>query len=78
MALYTCQTILKATGLMHGPDKPPVIVDNSGRLFSALIAIPNKVFINETESAPAPSTPVGRLTPFGDSVGQLRIEAIGN
>ena len=51
-ALATCHTILKAIGLTHAPDKPPVTVDNLGLLFSASIAIPRSVLINDTESAP--------------------------
>jgi hypothetical protein len=51
-ALATCHTILNAIGLTQAPDKPPVTVDNLGLLFSASIAIPRSVLINDTESAP--------------------------
>ena len=29
-ALYTCHTIRNATGLIAGPESPPVMVDNIG------------------------------------------------
>ena len=53
--LDTCQTIRKATGFTAGPDNPPVIVDKTGRLRSASIAIPNNVLINDILSAPLSS-----------------------
>jgi sialidase-1 len=77
-ALYTSQTILTAIGLMHGPDKPPVIVDSFGFLLSISIAIPRKVFTSETESAPAPSTARAIsliLVTLGDN---LTIKVLGN
>ena len=54
--LNTCQTIRKAIGFTHGPDKPPVIVDKTGLRVSALIAIPMMVLMSDTASAPASST----------------------
>ena len=46
----------EATGFTQGPERPPVIVDNTGLRFSASMAIPSIVLINETESAPSAST----------------------
>ncbi len=54
-AFETCHTMRKAIGLTAGPDKPPVMVDKIGFLFSASIAIPKSVFIKETLSAPLAS-----------------------
>ena len=63
-ALETCHTILNATGFTQAPDKPPVIVDNLGLLVSASIAIPNMVFIKETESAPVASADIASSAIF--------------
>ena len=52
----TCHTILNAIGFTAGPDKPPVIVESTGRLRSASTAIPNRVLIKDMLSAPALST----------------------
>src|SRR4030067_3698636 len=54
-ALYTCQTILTATGLIAGPDNPPVILWSFGLHVSVSITIPSSVFINEIASAPSSS-----------------------
>ena len=54
-ALATCQTILRAIGFTAAPLIPPVIVESTGLRFSALIAIPSRVLISDTLSAPAPS-----------------------
>ncbi len=54
--LAVCQTILTAIGRMHGPERPPVTVLNTGRLRSTSMAIPRNVLTNETESAPVAST----------------------
>ena len=54
-ALATCQTILKAIGFTAAPLIPPVTVDKIGLRFSASIAIPSKVLMSDTLSAPAPS-----------------------
>ena len=50
--LATCQTIRRAIGFTAAPLMPPVMVERTGRRFSASIAIPNNVFIKETLSAP--------------------------
>lgn len=55
-ALHTCHTILTATGRTAGPDNPPVMVDNIGRRRSTSMAIPSRVLMSDTESAPSAST----------------------
>ena len=54
-AFATCQTILKAMGFTQAPLRPPVIVLSKGLRFWASIAIPSRVLIRETESAPSVS-----------------------
>lgn len=51
-ALATCHTIRKAMGFTAAPDMPPVTVESIGRLRSASIAIPSRVLMRETLSAP--------------------------
>ena len=51
-ALATCHTIRKAMGFTAAPDIPPVTVESIGRLRSASIAIPSRVLMRETLSAP--------------------------
>ena len=55
-ALATCQTIRRAIGFTQAPLNPPVIVLKTGLRFLASIAIPSRVLIRETESAPSLST----------------------
>src|SRR3990172_10073242 len=52
----TCQTIFKATGLIAGPERPPIIFASFGLLVLISIAIPESVLIRETASAPASET----------------------
>jgi hypothetical protein len=63
-AFATCHTILRAIGLIAGPDSPPVIVDRAGLIFSTSTDIPSKVFIREIESAPSSSTTLAKSTTF--------------
>lgn len=51
-ALATCHTIRSAIGFTAAPDMPPVTVERMGRLRSASTAIPNKVLMSDTLSAP--------------------------
>ena len=46
----------RATGLIAGPDNPPVIFPRNGRRLSTSTAIPTSVLIREMPSAPAPAT----------------------
>ena len=55
-AFAVCQTILTATGLTAGPERPPVTVDRHGRRRSTSTAIPMSVLMSETASAPSAST----------------------
>jgi hypothetical protein len=54
-ALDTCHTMRTATGLMAGPDSPPILFANTGRRRWMSIFIPTKVLINESASAPPAS-----------------------
>ena len=54
-AWNTSHTIRSATGLIAGPDRPPVTFARTGLRVRALIAIPVMVLIRESASAP-PST----------------------
>src|SRR3989304_5287684 len=54
-ALYTCHTIRTATGLIAGPDNPPVILANLGLHVSVSITIPRSVLINDIAFAPSSS-----------------------
>ena len=66
----TCQTIRKATGLMAGPDSPPVMLASRGRRVSMSIAMPVIVLISESASAP-PASALRAITlmsvTFGES-----------
>src|SRR3990170_5442697 len=69
-ALYTCQTILTATGLMAGPDKPPVTLASRGFHVSVSIDMPSNVFITDRPSAPSSSHTLAKeaiSVTFGDS-----------
>ena len=54
-ALATCHTIRNAIGFTAAPLMPPVIVESTGRRFSASTAIPSRVLIRDTLSAPEAS-----------------------
>ena len=54
-ASYTCQTMRKATGNTHGPDRPPKVLARMGRRVRGSMRMPNSVLIRHTPSAPASS-----------------------
>ena len=54
-ALAVCHTMRSAMGFTHGPERPPVTVESMGRRCSASMAIPNRVLMRDTESAPSAS-----------------------
>ena len=56
IALATCHTILRATGLTAGPESPPVLMLSRGRRLSTSMAIPIRVLMSDTLSAPSAST----------------------
>ena len=51
-----------ATGLIAGPDKPPVLLANRGLPVFRSIRIPIKVLIKTSPSAPAASTALAMAT----------------
>ncbi len=51
-ALATCHTIRSAIGFTAAPDMPPCYRGGMGRLRSASTAIPSKVLMSDTLSAP--------------------------
>ena len=55
-AFAVCHTIRSATGFTQGPESPPVTVERIGFLRSASTAIPSRVLISDTASAPSAST----------------------
>ncbi len=67
----TCQTIRKATGLMAGPDSPPVMLASRGRRVSISIAMPVIVLIRESASAPPASALRGDHSDVRDVRGEL-------
>src|SRR5260221_9051351 len=52
-ASRTCQMQRTATGLIAGPDRPPVSPASTGRIVSVSIAMPSNVLIIDRPSAPA-------------------------
>ena len=52
-AWRTCHTHRTAIGRIAGPDKPPVMPANAGRIVSVSITIPSVVLIIDSPSAPA-------------------------
>ena len=65
---------LTATGLIAGPDKPPVLPPKCGFIESILITIPRTVLISANPSAPASTTPLamaGRSVTSGESLAMI-------
>ena len=52
-ARATSQTMRSATGLIAGPERPPVMLASTGRRFLRSIAMPIRVLISDSASAPA-------------------------
>src|SRR6202167_6226416 len=52
-ASRTCQMHRTATGRLAGPESPPVVPASTGRMVAMSIAMPSKVLISESPSAPA-------------------------
>ena len=66
----TCQTIRSATGLIAGPESPPVTFPRHGRRFRQSTASPCSVLTSEIPSAPpftAPSATFTMSVTFGVS-----------
>ena len=61
-ARATCHTMRKATGLMAGPDNPPVTLASTGRRVFTSIAIPTNVLMSESASAPASTQALAMAT----------------
>ena len=55
-ALATCHTMRRATGLTHGPLKPPVPMLRRDFLRSTSMLMPIRVLMSDTLSAPSAST----------------------
>ncbi len=70
-AFATCHTIRSATGLMAGPERPPVTLPRIGVRVRVSMAMPRRVLMREIPSAPASSTAFAMETTsvtFGDSL----------
>ena len=61
-ARATCHTMRKATGLIAGPDNPPVTLASTGRRVFTSIAIPTNVLMSESASAPASTQALAMAT----------------
>ena len=75
-ALLICHTHRTATGLMAGPETPPVTPASAGRMVVVLITIPSSVLITETPVAPAWETDLAMSTmsvTSGDSFAKIGI-----